>query len=271
MLDVPFIEAHTHGFEKFEAKVRSTSWDDIEIASGLDARAIEAAAQVYVEADRVIGIYGMGLTQQVNGFDNIAMFVNLLMLKGNIGRDGTGISPVRGHSNVQGQRTVGISEKPELVPLDKYAKQFGFEPPREKGMNTVEACEGILAGTVKAFFGLGGNFVRAIPEREKMESGMGQDGPDGPDRHQAQPQPSREWQISLPASVPGPNRTGHAGQWSASCHDGGHLQLHQGSIGGASRRASTCGPNSRSSLGWLWPPYRQIRRSSGNSGSATMH
>ena len=118
----------------------------------------------------MIGIYGMGLTQHVHGFENIAMFVNLLMLKGNIGRDGTGISPVRGHSNVQGQRTVGISEKPELVPLDKYAKQFGFEPPREKGMNTVEACEGILAGKVKAFFGLGGNFVRAIPERAAMEA-----------------------------------------------------------------------------------------------------
>ena len=169
VLDVPFIEQHTNGFEAFEAKVRSTSWDEIEAASGLAACRIEAAAQVYVEADRVIGIYGMGLTQHVHGFENIAMFVNLLLLKGNIGRDGTGISPVRGHSNVQGQRTVGISEKPELVPLDKLAKQFGFEPPREKGMNTVEACEGILAGKVKAFFGLGGNFVRAIPERAAME------------------------------------------------------------------------------------------------------
>ena len=137
--------------------------------SGLTQAAIEAAAQVYVEADRVIGIYGMGLTQHVHGFENIAMFVNMLLLKGNIGRDGTGISPVRGHSNVQGQRTVGISEKPELVPLDKLAQQFGFEPPRDKGMNTVEACEGILAGKVKAFFGLGGNFVRAIPERAAME------------------------------------------------------------------------------------------------------
>ena len=81
VLDVPFIEAHTHGFEEFEAKVRSTSWDDIEAASGLGRAAIEAAAQVYVEADRVIGIYGMGLTQHVHGFENIAMFVNLLMLK----------------------------------------------------------------------------------------------------------------------------------------------------------------------------------------------
>jgi molybdopterin-dependent oxidoreductase alpha subunit len=169
VLDVPFIEQHTNGLQEFEAKVRETSWQEIETASGLSRADIERAAQVYVDADRVIGIYGMGLTQHVHGFENVAMLVNMLLLKGNIGRDGTGISPVRGHSNVQGQRTVGISEKPELVPLDKLAKQFGFEPPRKKGLNTVEACKGILAGKVKAFFGLGGNFVRAIPERAAME------------------------------------------------------------------------------------------------------
>ncbi len=169
VLDADFIERHTNGFAAFETKVRAISWDEIEAASGLSRSAIEAAAQVYVESDRVIGIYGMGLTQHVHGFDNVAMFVNMLLLKGNIGRDGTGISPVRGHSNVQGQRTVGISEKPELVPLDKLREQFGFEPPREKGMNTVAACQGILDRTVKAFIGLGGNFVRAIPERDAME------------------------------------------------------------------------------------------------------
>ncbi len=170
VLDVEFIKQHTSGFEAFEAKVRATSWEEIEAQSGLSRHAIEDAAQVYVEAERVIGIYGMGLTQHRHGFENIAMFVNLLLLKGNIGREGAGISPVRGHSNVQGQRTVGITEKPELAPLDKIAEQFGFDPPREKGMNTVEACEGILAGKVNAFVGLGGNFVRAIPEREKMEA-----------------------------------------------------------------------------------------------------
>ncbi len=170
VLDVDFIKRHTHGFEAFEAKVRATPWDEIEAESGLPRQAIEEAAQVYVEAERVIGIYGMGLTQHMHGFEAVAMFVNLLLLKGNIGRDGTGISPVRGHSNVQGQRTVGITEKPELAPLDRIAEQFGFDPPREKGMNTVEACEGILSGKVNAFVGLGGNFVRAIPEREKMEA-----------------------------------------------------------------------------------------------------
>lgn len=169
VLDTAFIERHTIGLDEFETKVRATPWHEIEAASGLSRQVIEGAAQVYVEADRVIGIFGMGLTQHVHGFQNVTMFVNMMLMKGNIGRDGTGVSPVRGHSNVQGQRTVGIADKPELVPLDKLAKQFGFEPPREKGMNTVEACEGIIAGKVKAFIGLGGNFVRAIPERAIME------------------------------------------------------------------------------------------------------
>lgn len=170
VLDVAFIEAHTYGLDEFEAKVRAISWDEIERESGLSREAIESAGDVYVKAERVIGVYGMGLTQHAHGFLNVAMFVNLLLLRGNIGRDGTGISPVRGHSNVQGQRTVGISEKPELVPLDKMAEQFGFDPPRDKGMNTVEACHGLLDGKVRAFIGLGGNFVRAIPERAAMEA-----------------------------------------------------------------------------------------------------
>ena len=106
----------------------------------------------------------------MHGFDSLAMLTNLWLMKGNVGRDGTGISPVRGHSNVRGQRTVGISEKPELVPLDRLADQFGFDPPRDKGLNTVDACQKIVSGEVRAFIGLGGNFVRAIPEREKMEA-----------------------------------------------------------------------------------------------------
>ncbi|MCG7360774.1 FdhF/YdeP family oxidoreductase [Roseomonas sp. ACRSG] len=169
VLDADFLQSHTRGLAAFEAQVRAMPWSEIVAQSGLTREAIEGAAQVYVESDRTIGIYGMGLTQHAHGFENIAMLVNLLLLKGNIGRDGTGISPVRGHSNVQGQRTVGISEKPELVPLDKLAKQFGFKPPRDKGLNTVETCGGILSGKVRAFIGLGGNFVRAIPERDRME------------------------------------------------------------------------------------------------------
>ena len=169
VLDVDFIAQHTTGFEALKARADATEWDEIERESGLSRADIEAAGQIYVEARAAIAMYGMGLTQQVHGFDSLAMLTNLWLLKGNIGREGAGISPVRGHSNVQGQRTVGISEKPELVPLDRLAEQFGFEPPREEGMNTVAACEKIVAGEVKAFIGLGGNFVRAIPEREQME------------------------------------------------------------------------------------------------------
>ena len=117
---------------------------DLEHHSGLSRAAIEAAAAVYAQANAVIGIYGMGLTQHRTGVENVQMLINLLLLRGNIGKPGAGICPVRGHSNVQGQRTVGITEKPELAPLDKLATQFGFAPPREKGLNTVEACEGIL-------------------------------------------------------------------------------------------------------------------------------
>ena len=169
VIDADFIAGHTHGFESFEAKVRATPWEAIEAESGLTRASIESAAEVYVRAERVIGVYGMGLTQHRRAHECIAMLVNLLLLRGMIGRDGAGVSPVRGHSNVQGQRTVGITEKPELVPLDQISRQFGFEAPREKGMNTVEACEGVLKGEVKAFLGLGGNFVRAVPEREAVE------------------------------------------------------------------------------------------------------
>jgi formate dehydrogenase major subunit len=98
------------------------------------------------------------------------MLVNLLLLRGNIGKPGAGICPVRGHSNVQGQRTVGITEKPELAPLDKLKEQYGFEPPRDKGMNTVEACKGIQDGKVKALVSLGGNLVRAVPDHGPMDA-----------------------------------------------------------------------------------------------------
>lgn len=169
LLDVDFIAQHTTGFEEFKAFADATSWDAIERESGLARADLEAAADIYCNAKKVIGIYGMGVTQHVHGSQTIGMLVNLLLMRGNIGREGAGISPVRGHSNVQGQRTVGISEKPELVPMDYLKRLFGFDPPTEKGMNTVEACEGILSGKVRAFIGLGGNFVRAIPERGKME------------------------------------------------------------------------------------------------------
>ncbi|KTR83784.1 formate dehydrogenase [Novosphingobium barchaimii] len=169
LLDMDFIEQHCHGFDDFVARIDATDWDEIERESGIARADLEKAADIYCEAKKVIGIYGMGVTQHVHGSQTIGMFVNLLAMRGNLGREGAGISPVRGHSNVQGQRTVGISEKPELVPYDKLRELFGFDPPEEKGMATVEACKGMIDGSVHAFIGLGGNFVRAIPERGKME------------------------------------------------------------------------------------------------------
>lgn len=170
ILDQRFIEQNCHGFEAFASAVREHAWDDIEAASGLSRAALEEAARVYAKANAVIGVYGMGLTQHHFGEHNVHMVANLLLLRGNVGKRGAGLCPVRGHSNVQGQRTVGIADDPKLVPLDRLAEQYGFEPPREPGMKTVEVCEGLLQGKVKAFIGLGGNFVRAIPETRRMEA-----------------------------------------------------------------------------------------------------
>ncbi|HJU08312.1 MAG TPA: FdhF/YdeP family oxidoreductase [Rhodanobacteraceae bacterium] len=170
VLDQQFIEQNCHGFEEFDAWLRTLSWSDIEAASGLTRSALESAAAVYAKANAVIGVYGMGLTQHVLGEFNIFMAANLLLMRGNIGKRGAGICPVRGHSNVQGQRTVGIADDPKLVPLDRLAEQYGFEPPREKGLSTVDTCEGVLNGTVRGFVGLGGNFLRAVPDQERVEA-----------------------------------------------------------------------------------------------------
>ena len=169
MLDKDFIEQHTSGFDDFIAKVRAVPWDEIVLASGIARSDLEAAGQIYVKSQRVIGVYGMGLTQHVHGSLNIAMLVNLLLLRGNIGREGAGICPVRGHSNVQGQRTVGIAEKAALAPMDKLRQLFDFEPPAKDGMNIVGATEALFEGRVKAFVCLGGNLVRAVPDRARME------------------------------------------------------------------------------------------------------
>lgn len=170
VLDHAFIAEHTAGFPAFAAHCRSTTWDEIEAVCGLSRQALGDVAKSYGAAKRVIAIYGMGLTQHVAGVDNVQMLCNLLLLRGNIGKPGAGICPVRGHSNVQGQRTVGITEKPELAPLDILARQYDFEPPRKEGFTTVTACEAMIDGRVKAFIALGGNFLRAAPETGKMEA-----------------------------------------------------------------------------------------------------
>lgn len=169
VLDGAFLAEHTKGFEAFAERARATRWEDIEAVSGLQRDALQQAAATYAKAERVIGIYGMGLTQHRHGVQNVQMVTNFLLMRGNIGKPGAGVCPVRGHSNVQGQRTVGITEKPELAPLDKLKELYHFEPPREKGLNTVETCEGVLDGSVRGFVSLGGNFVRAVPDTARIE------------------------------------------------------------------------------------------------------
>jgi molybdopterin-dependent oxidoreductase alpha subunit len=169
VIDQAFIAQHTEGFGEFAAMVREVEWAELETRSGLTRSAMEAAATVYARSERVMIVYGMGITQHRKGVSAVQMLVNLLLLRGNIGKPGAGICPVRGHSNVQGQRTVGISEDPGKVPVDKIEALFGFHVPTKKGRATVETCEGILDGSVRGFIGLGGNFLRAIPDTSRME------------------------------------------------------------------------------------------------------
>ena len=170
VLDHAFIAEHTTGIDRFVTWLRAQDWAELERRSGLQRAALEGTAAIYAHAKAAIAVYGMGLTQHRAGVETVQMLVNLLLLRGNIGKDGAGISPIRGHSNVQGQRTVGITEKPGMVPLDVLRRQYGFAPPTEEGLATVDACEAILKGEVDAFVMLGGNFVRAIPDRERMEA-----------------------------------------------------------------------------------------------------
>jgi molybdopterin-dependent oxidoreductase alpha subunit len=165
-LDRDFIKAHTTGIDELLADLDATSWNAIEEASGLSRSDIEHVGDIYAKAERVIINYGMGITQHRHGTGNVQQIANLLMLRGNIGRKGAGISPLRGHSNVQGDRTVGITESPNDELLDGIARVFGFEPPRDKGHNAIEAVEAIRDGHSKALICLGGNLAVAMSDPE---------------------------------------------------------------------------------------------------------
>jgi molybdopterin-dependent oxidoreductase alpha subunit len=162
VFDREFIESHTTGIDELLADLNETSWEAIEEASGLSRSDIELVGNIYAKAERVIINYGMGITQHRHGTGNVQQIANLLMLRGNIGRKGAGISPLRGHSNVQGDRTVGITEIPNDALLDGLARVFGFEPPRNKGHNAIEAIEAIRDGRSKALVCLGGNLAVAM-------------------------------------------------------------------------------------------------------------
>ena len=171
-LDRAFLAEHTSGFEGLRADLDATDWSDIERVSGLTRTAIESAADVYANAKRVIIAYGMGMTQHRWGTDNVQQMMNLLLLRGNIGRPGAGIAPIRGHSNVQGDRSVGITEKPNLALLDGMERAFGFRPPRTEGHNAVQAAAAIIEGSAKAIICLGGNFAVAMSDPALIQQNM---------------------------------------------------------------------------------------------------
>src|SRR5690242_9818903 len=165
-LDREFIDKYTTGFDAFVAALQNVSWSEIVEQSGVSKEQIEAAAQIFVESERTIFCWAMGLTQHKNAVANIQEIVNLMLLRGQVGKPGAGFCPVRGHSNVQGDRTVGIWERPTELFLDRLGEAFEFEPPREHGYDTVRAIQAMHDRQVKVFFALGGNFLSATPDTD---------------------------------------------------------------------------------------------------------
>jgi molybdopterin-dependent oxidoreductase alpha subunit len=163
-IDHEFIQSFTEGFEELKADIEAVSWEEIEEESGLTRNQLGAAAAMYAASKKTIIAWCLGVTQQRNGVDNVSMIVNLLLVGGNMGRPGAGTVCVRGHSNVQGDRTMGIWERPPKPFLDALRKEFNFEPPQEPGYDTVETLHAMFDGDIKVFFAISGNFLSNVPD-----------------------------------------------------------------------------------------------------------
>ncbi|MFO0550913.1 MAG: FdhF/YdeP family oxidoreductase [Polyangiaceae bacterium] len=167
VIDRAFIAEHSIGFDDLEASIRSVDMGRLERDSGIDRKTMRELAELYCASERVIACWAMGLTQHKNGVANVREIVNLLLLRGNVGRDGAGVCPVRGHSNVQGDRTVGIHEAPSEAFLKKLEEGTGVHAPREHGLDTVATISALEEGRVKVFIAMGGNFVAAAPDTDR--------------------------------------------------------------------------------------------------------
>ncbi|MCX3310228.1 FdhF/YdeP family oxidoreductase [Pantoea vagans] len=172
LFDQTFINAKTNGIEAYLDAVDNTSWMQIVAQSGLTQAQIREAAAIYQSADRVICTWAMGITQHKHSVDTVREITNLQLLFGQLGKKGAGLCPVRGHSNVQGNRTMGIDEKPAKAFLDALGNHFGFEPPRAPGHNTVEALNAMLRDEVKVLIALGGNLAAAAPDSPRTEEAL---------------------------------------------------------------------------------------------------
>ncbi|MEV5926195.1 FdhF/YdeP family oxidoreductase [Streptomyces cellulosae] len=171
-VDEEFVREHTHGYEEFAEAARAAGWEETLAATGLAREDVERFLRMVLDSDRIVVCWAMGLTQHKHSVPMIREIVNFLLLRGNIGRPGAGVCPVRGHSNVQGDRTMGIFERPEQAFLDALQKEFGFAPPREHGYDVVRAIRALRDGEAKVFFAMGGNFVSASPDTEVTEAAM---------------------------------------------------------------------------------------------------
>ncbi|PTA72871.1 MULTISPECIES: FdhF/YdeP family oxidoreductase [unclassified Stenotrophomonas] len=172
VLDHDFLAEHTVGLEALREDVMAQDWEEIVRVSGISQAQIRRCAEIYIRSKATVICYGMGLTQHQYGSRLLQQVANLLMLRGNFGKPGAGIGPIRGHSNVQGDRTVGIDEKPKPAYLDRVQQVFGFDPPREHGHHVVESIEAMLDGSAKVFIGLGGNFIHAVPDTPRAYEAM---------------------------------------------------------------------------------------------------
>ena len=164
ILDTAFIQQYTDGFENFAKALRHVSWDDIVEGSGIPREDIHKAVDIAVNAESIICTWAMGMTQHKNAVANMQEIINFLLLRGNIGRKGAGACPVRGHSNVQGDRTMGITENPPPEFLDRLGKVFDFQPPTQRGHDAVRGIKAMHEGCPKVFIALGGNFLSATPD-----------------------------------------------------------------------------------------------------------
>lgn len=164
VFDRGFIDAHTEGYADYIRHLQSLDFNELVMESGVDEEKIREAARLLSGSKKIIACWAMGLTQHKNAVATIKEVVNLLLLKGSIGKPGAGTCPVRGHSNVQGDRTMGIYEKPSEAFLSNIRRVFGFEPPMKHGYDTVEAIEAMHAGKASVFFAMGGNFLSATPD-----------------------------------------------------------------------------------------------------------
>ncbi|QJX46600.1 FdhF/YdeP family oxidoreductase [Hymenobacter taeanensis] len=172
VVDRAFIAEYTTGFESFEQNIRNTRWEDIEELSGITRAQLLEAANMLATKKKIITCWAMGVTQQRQGVQTIQEIVNLHLMKGAIGKPGAGTCPVRGHSNVQGDRTMGVWEQPTKEFQDSLGKEFNFQPPYEHGYDTVEAIKAMYKGKTKVFFSLGGNLLAAGPDTEVIAEGM---------------------------------------------------------------------------------------------------